>query len=379
MKKMVAGLVIVALISSGFTYGILRLYPVNSNSQNIGTDYQTEIQNLNSSFEQLSGAFDGLNASLARLSSDLNDSNESLKQDLLEINENMSTLQNNISSFQQAISDLRGQMNATEDGVHDVESEMESISEGISATETEVTELSERILVVASNATQIIEDLGIIQSDISTLKGNMQNVQTQVAGILYDLSTLETKVSLLESRTNELENRVDALNSTDKIVVRVNFLEFTILDTLTIPPPLPADYLFDVGLYILTENGQYQYPSVASARSGHSRFVRPTYVELTMRNGSEYNGEPLFIHLGDEVHVYIVAYYHLDDAVLDIQPDPFYGPQSIAAPWNEAGSQLWIPYSTGTVKSGSANGEGDGFLADTRDAYLRYKIETFYG
>jgi septal ring factor EnvC (AmiA/AmiB activator) len=385
MKRMIAGLIIVALVSSGFTYAILRLYPGSSNSQNIGTDYQMEIQSLNSSLEQLSEAFDGLNMSLAKLSSDLNDSNETLRWDLLQTNENISTIQNNILSFQQGIAELQGQfvamqnqLNTTENGLHNVQSQMESLSEEVSAVETDVSELSQKILVLAANATQVNEDVSTIQSDVSMLTTNMQSVQTQVASILYDLSIIEAKVSLLESRTTELENQVNALNSTDKIVVRVSFLEFTILDTLTIPPPLPADYLFDVGVYII-ENGERQYPSVASARSGHSRFIRPTYVELTIRNGSEYKGEPLSIHPGDEVAVYIVAYYHLDDATLDIQPDASWGPQPIGEPWKESGSQLFILYSIGTVKSGSVNGEDDGYLTDHRDAYLQYKIETFYG
>ncbi|MCK4435268.1 hypothetical protein KAU87_00495 [Candidatus Bathyarchaeota archaeon] len=198
------------------------------------------------------------------------------------------------------------------------------------------------------------------------LNETVHELQDEVAVLKTDLTTLETEIA-------ELESRVDVLNSTSKIVIRVNFLDFTIW--YGIPPPLPADYLFDVGVYIL-EGGQRQYPSVSSTRTGHSRFIRPTYVELVIRNGSEYNGEPLFLHPGDEVHIYVVAYFHADDFTIDINPYPSWGPQPIER-WKESGSQLFIPYTIGTIQDGNVDGQDDGYV-DFCDAYLQYRIETFY-
>ena len=210
---------------------------------------------------------------------------------------------------------------------------------------------------------------------MSSLEKDVLDIGIEITSILLGISEMQTQISDLQSRTVELEDRINALNSTDKMTIRVSFLSFTIW--YGIPPPLPADYLFDVGVYILDENGQRRYPSISSARSGHSRFIKPTFVELVIRNGTEYNGAPLSIHHGDEVHVYVVAYFHLDDAAIDINPDPAWGPQPILRS-NESGSQLFIAYSIGTVKVGSVDGRDDGYL-DFSDAYLQYRIETFYG
>jgi len=356
MKKIVVALVIVALVSSGFTYAILRLYPEGTNSQNIGTDYQTEIQNLNSSFEQLGDAFEGLKASLAKLSSDLNDSNESLRLDLLEANEDIVTIQNNISSFQQAIAGLQNQfvaaqsrLNTTENGLNDVQTQMESLSEVLSSVEANVSELADKVLVLTANATQISEDLAdlkstmnTIQGDVSSLKTSMQTVQTQIATILMDLSSLQTKMS-------ELEGRIDTLNQSKSTVIRVNIEAF-------VPnrrPPGEAltgeDWLIDCRVALL--NGTV----LTVSRTGHSRFFGPRYLDSSIL-GIQRNQI-----IGQQVKITLVAYWHLSDTCIDINPNTHW-PENWGR-WAHDENALVLYYTVGTrIPTQTVEGYGKNWL-----------------
>jgi predicted nucleic acid-binding Zn-ribbon protein len=299
----------------------------------------------------------------------------------------IAAIQGNLSRAQEEISELQMQLATSQSDVDAFENQTEALSESVSALEARTTGFAQSLEDTVANITEIsndFADLQIIcvnlQNDLSSLEANMQTVQTQIANILYDISYIKTQMSDLQSKTSELEDRLDSLNSTGKIVVRLSFLSFEILGPTT-PPPLPEDYLFDVGIYI-AEGDQRLYPSISSTRSGHSRFIRPTYVELAFRNGSEVKWDNgtianVFLHPGETIFIYVVAYWHIEDGTIGIQPDPSWGPQSWSMPWSESGSQLFIPYTIGTVKLDSVDGRDDGY-PERCDAFFQYKIVTFY-
>ena len=136
-------------------------------------------------------------------------------------------------------------------------------------------------------------------------------------------------------------------------MIRINFVSFVPDAT----PPGGQDYLFDA---------EAEGPSVyAQARTGHSRFIKPRYLDLVVRNGTGF--------IGVQVIIKLYAYWHLDDVVIDIDPDPAHG-RTIGT--DPSGGYLTLSYTIGTVLQGTVNGNDDRYALDQYDAYLSYKIET---
>ena len=137
------------------------------------------------------------------------------------------------------------------------------------------------------------------------------------------------------------------------ITIRVNFVSF-VPDNV---PPGGEDYLIDceaVGTDIY-----------AQARTGHSRFIQPTYLDLVVPDGVQF--------MGDQVTISIYAYWHLDDMVIDIDPDPANG-RTVGT--NPAGGYLTLTYTIGTILQGDVDGNDDLYLLDVYDAYFEYEVET---
>ncbi len=137
------------------------------------------------------------------------------------------------------------------------------------------------------------------------------------------------------------------------ITIRVNFLSF-VPDSV---PPGGKDFLIDceaVGTDIY-----------AQARTGHSRFIEPTYLDLVVPDGVQF--------IGDQVAISIYAYWHLDDMVIDIDPDPANG-RTIGT--DPTGGYLTLTYTIGTVLQGAVDGNDDLFVLDLYDASFEYMVET---
>ena len=70
----------------------------------------------------------------------------------------------------------------------------------------------------------------------------------------------------------------------------------------------------------------------------------------------------------------IMAYWHLDDIIIDINPNPDDGHWT---PFGKEASALVISYMIWEPAEYSANGDDDGFLADLKnDAYIEFAVET---
>jgi len=192
--------------------------------------------------------------------------------------------------------------------------------------------------------------------DITTLKSNVTTLSTQIFNIQKDISAIQALISDLQSKVASLETGVSTLEAEKSIVIRINFLSFVPDAT----PPGGQDYLFDA---------EAEGPSVyAQARTGHSRFIKPRYLDLVIRNGTSF--------IGTQVTMKLYAYWHLDDVVIDIDPDPAHG-RTIGT--DSSGGYLTLSYTIGTVLQGAVNGNDDGYVLDQYDAYLSYKIETLTG
>ena len=79
--------------------------------------------------------------------------------------------------------------------------------------------------------------------------------------------------------------------------------------------------------------------------------------------------------IGLDAKITIVARWHLDDVLIDINPNPADGRWG---PFNKQASALVLSYVIGaTPVQGSADGKDDGYLLDYRhDAHIAYALET---
>ena len=190
---------------------------------------------------------------------------------------------------------------------------------------------------------------------MGTAEAFLASLQAEVAGLRTRLDALEPRVATLEAQYADLAGRVALLESRRPLVVRVNFLTFT----SDIVPPSGNDWLIDVELV----GGS----CAAQGRTGHSRYVVPRSLDLSLNRS---------LCSGAAVTVKLYAYWHLDDALIDIDPNAADGRCGLASPTNPAGCFLTLAYTVGTTLNGSADGNGDGYLLDAYDGQLQYRIET---
>jgi len=240
----------------------------------------------------------------------------------------------------------------------------ENLRAEIETVNSDLTSLQNKLITLNTSLTKLSKSLSDLDSDLKleivNLQANVSSLSTQISGLRNDVSTIQNdisaiqiSVSSLESQVSSLETRVSALEEDQSIAIRINFVSFIPDNT----PPGGEDYLFDA-----EATGPNIY---AQARTGHSRFIKPRYLDLVVRNGKQFIGAPVTIKL--------YAYWHLDDVVIDIDPDPAHG-RTIGT--NPSGGYLTLSYAIGTVLSGSVNGNDDGYALDLYDAYFAYKIET---
>jgi len=233
----------------------------------------------------------------------------------------------------------------------------ENLNVQIQAVNSDLISLQNRLTALNSSLTQLSKSLGDLDTDLQreivNIQGNVSSLLIQISNIKSDISTIQSSISDLQSKVASLETRVSTLEAERPITIRINFLSF-VPDAV---PPGGADYLFDA---------EVEGPGVyAQARTGHSRFIKPRYLDLVVRNGTRF--------IGTQVTIKLYAYWHLDDVVIDIDPNPAHG-RTIGT--NPSGGYLTLSYTIGTVLQGTVNGNDDGYVLDLYDAYLAYKIET---
>lgn len=148
----------------------------------------------------------------------------------------------------------------------------------------------------------------------------------------------------------------------EELKVRINFLEFSTDHSSA----AGDDYLFDVEIKSEEKEGCY-----AQARTGHSRFIQPEYLDLSLPVACS----------GELTRVKIFGYWHLSDILIDIDPESSHGhclQTSIINPEGPEGCYLSLDYTIGSILEGEVDGNNDGFLVDPFDGLLKYKIETLF-
>lgn len=269
--------------------------------------------------------------------------NANLNSEIQAVNSDLALLQNRLTTLNSSLtqlSDRLGDLDA------DLQREIVNIQANVSSLATQISN-------IRNNVSAIQADISNMQIDVTSLKSNITSLSTQISNIQKDISAIQTSISDLQSKVVGLETRVSTLEAEKSIVIRINFVSFVPDAT----PPGGEDYLFDA---------EAEGPGVyAQARTGHSRFIKPRYLDLVIRNG--------MLFIGTQVTIKLYAYWHLDDVVIDIDPDPAHG-RTIGT--NPSGGYLTLSYTIGTVLQGTVNGNDDGYVLDLYDAYLAYKIET---
>lgn len=147
--------------------------------------------------------------------------------------------------------------------------------------------------------------------------------------------------------------------SANKTTIRVHILEFTPDSALA------DDWLID-GIFDATGDG-----CDAVTRTGHSRFIRPRHLDLTISLNSMCSSFPI------SGNIMLVAYFHADDTPIDINPITLDGlcPLLPTNPTWDPACVFKTSYTLGTIIDGTVDG-GDDMLPDPYDALLSYRIET---
>jgi len=258
----------------------------------------------------------------------------------------------------------------------DLRAEVETMSARITGLETGIETLQIRVSALDSSNDNLSASLGQIlarlsaaESDIAALQGDLTNLgaridvieasltpmQSTIASLQVQLDSVGSRAAALESQFSSLQTAVALLEIRRALVIRVSFLTFT-QDNM---PSSGNDWLIDIEI----AGGN----CVAQGRTGHSRYVVPKYLDLSTNRT---------VCTGAAVTVKLYAYWHLDDALIDIDPKPADGRCGLASPTDPAGCFLTLTYTVGTTVTGSADGNADGFLLDAYDGQLQYRIET---
>ena len=236
------------------------------------------------------------------------------------------------------------------------ENELDRLNTSLIQLLRELSDLEASTISIDRSIVNMEGNISSIQAEFVAIQDNISIIQTEITGFQANASspiTIQASILDLQSEVANLEARVNALETERSIIIRVNFLAF-IPDN---SPPGGEDYLLDVEV-----EGSEIY---SQARTGHSRFIKPRYLDLVIRNGMPF--------MGAQVTVRIYAYWHLDDMVIDIDPNPAHG-RTIGT--NPEGGYLTLTYVIGDVIQDSVDGNDDTYLADQYDAYFQYKVET---
>jgi prefoldin subunit 5 len=256
--------------------------------------------------------------------------------------EQLSQLEGQINAIQNQLQDLSSRLTTAEGRLATLDSSLAQLSQGLSNLDTE---LHNEIL-------RIQNDVSALQIQISTIRNDITTIQNAIA-------TIQTGIANLQSKIADLEARVVALESKKTVTVRIWFLSFD----PDAQPPGGEDWLIDIKLENPAISGISSY---VYGRTGHSRFVTPNYLDLSVDS----------TWMGANVKITIYAYWHLSDQLIDINPNPADGRTYLGATAVPDGARLILWYTIGTTTQGSVDGNDDGYLLDPYDAYLVYKIET---
>lgn len=254
-------------------------------------------------------------------------SDENLNTEIEDINSDLTSLQNRLILLNNSLALLS---KGLDDLGADLELDIMNLQVDVSSLSTQISGLK--------------SDISVIQTDITRLKSDVAVLSTQISDTKEDISAILTLISDLQSRVSTLEARMSALESERPLIVRIWFLSFE----PDIIPVTGKDYLFDVKLSWGVGIESYVY-----GRTGHSRFIAPNYLDLSV-------GRTL---MGSTVEITIFAYWHADDILIDING-------------NSADRQLTKTYTMGTVLRETVDGNEDGVILDPYDAVMTYKIET---
>jgi len=339
LNKVWIGVVVaIILAASGLGYAFLS----TESNRRVNEGLDAEIEAINSDLTSLRNKLTTLNSSLTQLSQGLG------KED--------SELQNKIVTIQANVSSLVTQTSNLKTDVSTIQKNMTNVQTDITKLQANVTSLSTQISNVKSDISAIQNDVFTIETDIAKLQSNVTVFSTEIANIQNDISTILTLIADLQSRVASLEARVSTLESKRPLVIRIWFLSIE-------PDNVPVtgkDYLFDVKLSWGLGIESYVY-----GRTGHSRFIAPNYLDLSVNRTL----------MGKAAEITIYAYWHIDDLVIDIDPDPVHS--SSIDPRDPSGRYLTLTYTIGaTPLQGTVDGNADGHILDSYDAKLTYKIET---
>ena len=348
----------ITLAASGLGY----TYLTDKAQSEANEGLSTEIEDLDSGLSSLQDVLNTLNGSLAQLSEDLDDLDVELRGDIADTEYDVSNIQTEILQLQNELGviweDFQTDIGDLEYDVSSLTIQVSDIQIDLSTINTQITDLQGDLSDVQVDVTNLQGDLSGVQVDVANLQSDVATLSAQITDIQNDISTLQSSivnlqgaVMLLQADVSSLEDRVTALEMERAITIRVNFVSF-VPDNV---PPGGEDYLIDceaVGTDIY-----------AQARTGHSRFIEPTYLDLVIPDGVQF--------MGDQVTISIYAYWHLDDMVIDI--DPVDGPTIGTDP---TGGYLSLTYTIGTVLQGAVDGNDDLRLLDLYDAYFEYEVET---
>jgi hypothetical protein len=114
---------------------------------------------------------------------------------------------------------------------------------------------------------------------------------------------------------------------------------------------------------------EFEVPSVSQYESKRTPCAR----YLSELTPLEFNVQESWLNLS--VKLTIAAFWHLDDVIIDINPNPADGHWT---PYGKEASALVLSYTIGNAPmQRSADGNDDGYLSDlNNDAYIKLVVET---
>lgn len=342
MKKVILfGVVVTILIGSGLGYAFISNEANRKGIENLNS----EIKTIDSDLTSLPNKLTTLNSSLTQLSKDLGNMNmtkqdiESLQTSADRVQANIVTIQENISSLGGTVGTVQGDLEKAQTQIATAQAQMTSLSENITSIQTQVTQIIDDVNGLATNVTKITNDARSLENDITALQNDVSTLKTQMISVQAQVAIVLTDISNIQATTSSLQSEIADLNASKSTVIRVWIRSLTTSDLFgsSVPNNLLSymsgvDWLIDAQV---TWNGSV----ISQSRTGHSRFFTPEYVDLSVLG---INRTQL---LGQNVLIELVAYWHAQDAVIDINPTHNH-------PWNDRwdgyNNELSIDYTVGS-------------------------------
>jgi hypothetical protein len=288
------------------------------------------------------------------LQSSTNATYESQAADIGQLLVRLGNLEATLGDVRADLSQAADEIDALQTADEQTAAELNLIRLDISQAQASLAALSASLAANASRLSTLGQDVANLEADVAGIETRLALLEVDVATLETTVASLATTVAGLGTRLTSLEARVDQLETLRSLVVRVSFLSFT----QDVEPLSGNDWLIDVGISGACE---------AQGRTGHSRFVVPAYLDLSLNR---------IACSGAAVSIRIYAYWHLDDALIDIDPNPGNGRCGVLSPTDPAGCFFILSYTIGATVTGSADGNADGYVLDAYDGVLQYRVET---